>query len=661
MSFAARTTTIVAAILLALACVVPFVLWGNPYPPEAVRYWAWGVPLCVAMAMVAARAGSARAFPDSLSALLNRPSPVVFASLVSLATTTLAAFLAAYSFNRGASTPDEIAQLWQAKILLHGALSLPVDAAREFFSLETVVDVDRWYSQFPIGGPVMMMPGALFGAPWLVNPVLAGIAAAAFFHFARRAFGETQGRIMALLFVIAPMILLMAGTWMNHVAVLCFACCALAALVEWERATSMRRRLTFAALTGLALGAIVTIRPLDAIVVALTVGVFQVVVVIRDDWRRGVDLVVQALFGAVPVAFLLFANASTTGHAFTFGYDVLWGAGHRVGFHADPHGNVHTLRRGAELAMTYISELNMYLMAWPVPLLALLIAGLVAMRRVTRWDVLMLGLLGAQVAAYGAYWGEGEFLGPRFLYTALPTIIVLVVRGGAAIAERGGESMRRATVLLPIACAVVAWVPGISFNATGLARQARSARQNLKVDIAGAVAYSNAHHALIFLREPLGMRLKRRLWAIGVSRSDAAQLVAERDACSLLDALRAAEADSMAGTSRIAAVRRNAAALPAERLRLPDVTLHVASMASVTPECRAELEADQRIGSVPFGPALPLQTINRDGRLDGDIIFAADLGDRNEMLRARFADRAWYRLVSVPGRDGTTRIGLAPY
>ena len=85
--------------------------------------------------------------------MLTRAPPIVFATILAVAATGLSVFFARFAFAHSASTPDEIAQLWQAKILMHGHLSLPVDPNREFFGLETIVDVGRWYSQFPIGGP----------------------------------------------------------------------------------------------------------------------------------------------------------------------------------------------------------------------------------------------------------------------------------------------------------------------------------------------------------------------------------------------------------------------------------------------------------------------------------------------------------------------------
>jgi len=656
---------IAAATLLLVACTVPILLSGDPYPGGTVRYWLLG-GACVVAAAALGAALTPRAIGDLThwcGEALRRPPPFAFATIVAATTTALSLVFGVYAFEQSSTTSDELAQLWHAKMLVHGRLFLPPDPNPEFFAFENVIDEGRWYSQFPIGGPLVLATGMLFGVPWLVNPVLAGVAAAAMYHFARHAYGETQGRAIAALFCLTPLVLIMAGTYMNHVSVLCLAACALAALVEWERTTSRRRAVAFAALVGIALGAMVTIRPLDGVIAAVVVGLFQLAVV-RRDLTRARELGVQAVAGVVAVAPLLYANWATTGSAGRFGYDVIWGRGHRVGFHADPLGGVHTLGRALEYAMTYVNALNVYLMAWPVPALLVAIAGLLAMRRTTRWDALLLGLCGAQVAAYASYWGVGDFLGPRFLFTALPAIVVLLARAPFLVADRYGGRWRAAAVSFTLACVVVAWAtPTVPNSVWGLATQARRSRRVLKVDLAGAVRDAGLHHALVFLRDPFDARLLRRLWGLGVTRSDAAQLLETSDACSLLSAVGAAEADSSMPRvmKEMAVMRATAPYAPDGRVvRTGNPAIRI-SEASLTAPCRTELDDDARLGNAPFGPALPLEPIGADGHIDGDVIYAADLGERNRVLQARFGDRAWHRLSIQRSADGALRPMVRPY
>lgn len=646
-----------------VACLLPWIVWDSHYPDDLLRYWTVGGVITVAAFLLGVRQRGAtwRRLSERASTVASHVAPAGFIAVVAACATALSIFFAIYAFGKSPSTPDEIAQLWHAKLLLHRHLSLPVDPNREFFGLETVVDVGRWYSQFPIGGPLALMPGALIGAPWIVNPALIGVSTAALYWFARRAYGEVQARAVAALFAVTPMVLILAGTWMNHVPVLCLATLAMALTAEWERTTSTVRATTLATGIGLAVGLIATIRPLDAVAVAAAVGALQLTVLYanRARWR---ELGGQLAGGVAGVMPLLVANHATTGSAFKFGYDVAWGTGHRVGFHADPYGNAHTLGHALELATTYVSELNAFLLAWPVPAVLIVIVALMSMRKISRWDGFMLAVFAAQVVAYGAYWGDGEFLGPRFLYTALPALVVLIARAPFILAERYGPSAARGSMTAALACVVAAWlIPGIPTNVLGLTSQARDARQTLKADIDGAVKAANVHHAVVFLREPFPMRLTRRLWGIGMTKSEAAQIIARSDACSVLTAVRLAERDS-AAADRSSLVRRGVVTLPSPAKRPTDgrTQIRVASRASITPECQAELDADRRLGGAPFGPALPLEQFGADGRLGGDVIYAADLGDRNDVLRARFGDRRWYRLALRPERGGLRAV-VSPY
>jgi hypothetical protein len=56
---------------------------------------------------------------------------------------------------------------------------------------------------------------------------------------------------------------------------------------------------------------------------------------------------------------------------------------------------------------------------------------------------------------------------------------------------------------------------------------------------------------------------------------------------------------------------------------------------------------------------LPRNGTDAEGRLDGDIVFARDFGERNRLLRERFGDRAWYR-ARVERVNGELRARIEP-
>jgi hypothetical protein len=47
-------------------------------------------------------------------------------------------------------------------------------------------------------------------------------------------------------------------------------------------------------------------------------------------------------------------------------------------------------------------------------------------------------------------------------------------------------------------------------------------------------------------------------------------------------------------------------------------------------------------GTMPYALFLSQQEIDASGHVGGSIVFARDLGARNELLKDRFGDRTWY-------------------
>jgi hypothetical protein len=87
----------------------------------------------------------------------------------------------------------------------------------------------------------------------------------------------------------------------------------------------------------------------------------------------------------------------------------------------------------------------------------------------------------------------------------------------------------------------------------------------------------------------------------------------------------------------------------------------VSDNASLTPACREEIALDGRLkNTVAYGPLLLLNRFDRDGRLGGNVVYAMNLGERNRVLRERFADRHWFR-YEVPRDRADTLPVLVPY
>jgi len=624
-------------------------------------FWVAGALFIVGPAIVLANV-LARWFDREWLGLRERMAAMSDRSFVAgaAAFAAVAALAAAvYVFALNPTTSDEVAQLWHAKILLSGRLSLPPDANPEFFAIDNVIDAGRWYSQFPAGGPAVLAIATAARATWLLNPILAGLTVVNVFRFASRAYGRGEARVSALLCAGCPFLLAMGGSYMNHTVVVFFVTLALAELPVLEAETD--RRLVRASLViGLALGSAITVRPLDGALAAVVMGA----IVVRSAALRGNVrmLVLAAVAGALPVAGLLAANWLTTGHPLLFGYEVLWGANHGLGFHADPLGGVHTPARGLFFTIVYLTQLNWVLFEWPVAGILIVAAALVMIGRLGRWEILLIVWIEAQLFAYAAYWHAGFFAGPRYLVTVAPAILIIVARG-IALAERTARPVVRRTVVAGVAASVLgAWLmPGASVGMIGGARAARPMRAAFKMDLDPVVESLDGRPALVFVSEFASSRLARRLWGLGISRSDASRLMHDKDHCALLDAVLAERRRAATPAERLSRLEQVQRYTPSTLLTLEsyDAAVRVSSDSAITPACRTDLMLDvTRSSSMAYGVTLLENEIGTDGRIAGPIVFVADIAEHNESLRQRFGDRPWYRLAMV----GASRVPrLVPY
>ncbi len=630
---------------------------------DELAFWVIGFVMIIAPVIVVANLFG-RLFDETWADARQRLDSVRdrrFVAVAAIAATVLAAAAALFVFGRKPTSSDEIAQLWHARILLTGRMSLPQDPNPEFFGIDNVVDQGRWYSQFPIGGPVFLAVAMLLRMTWLLNPVLAGLTVVNVYRFAARAYGKDEARFAAVLSAVCPYLLIMSGSYMNHTIVVFLTTLALAELPAWTSGTEKERRRA-SLVIGLSLGAAMAVRPLDGVVVTLAFGGLLALQAIAD--RRVAGLLLTAAAGAVPIAGLLLANQLTTGDPLRFGYDVIWGTGHSLGFHTDPLGTAHTPERGLQSVMSALLQLNWSLFGWPMAGLVVVAAALVAIRSIGRWEIVLLAWIELHLVAYSAYWSEGHFLGPRYLFTVVPAFLILAARGTVSGVRQASPRVRRSLIAGLGAAMLGAWVfPRPPFGPVGEARAARPLRQSLKIDFGPAVESLQGRKALIFITEPASLRLARRLWGLGISRPDAIRLVVRKDNCALLDEVAEEEGRPDAPGARLARLEqtKNYMPGPGGTVVAPDIAFRVSDRQSITPLCRAEGFVDQNSGqAIAYGPAMLRNEIGPDGRITGPIVFVADLTGHNEALRSRFGDRPWYRLRLPEGAtDRAPR--LIPY
>jgi len=111
---------------------------------------------------------------------------------------------------------DEIAYNFQAKIFLSGRLYAPSPTPAGSFDFPHVVNNGRWYAQYPPGFPLLLLLGLLIKAPWLINPILAGLSIFLFYFLGREMYGRKVGIFAAVLGSLSIWLLVLSSTMMSH-------------------------------------------------------------------------------------------------------------------------------------------------------------------------------------------------------------------------------------------------------------------------------------------------------------------------------------------------------------------------------------------------------------------------------------------------------------
>lgn len=531
---------------------------------------------------------------------------------------------------------DEISQLLQARAYARGSLTTPTGPFAEFVSiLHTVYAEGRAYSQFPAGGPAMLAIGTLLGAPWLVNPLCGAIAVGAFAWFVLATEQQRSVAVGAVvLFALAPFMLFMSASHMNHVPTLMWLTVAMAALVATLR-EGVRPGAAF--LCGFSLGAAAAIRPVDGLAFALPAGLWLAWRAVRetargDEIRRRaawIELLCASAGVVLPMLAIMWVNSRTTGAPLLFGYEVIWGKLHALGFHEAPWGPPHTPGRGFEQLNLYFLRLQSYLFDAPVPALLAVVVALVLTRRVSSMDRYLAasGLL--LVGLYWSYWHYGFLLGPRFMFPLIPALALWTARLPALVRERWRGSLWHRGVAYGYLVTVI-----ITFAYTVPIRW-REYETGFTIERLPVQALERAYrvsNALVLVREPWSSQLVARLWALGVPHRETERLTHEVDACRLEEAVLVLEREGTRGPNAVAALMP----LLRDRAQVKLATLPsgafwpVQPSVGYSPQCRERVQ-ESSAGLVPLAPLL----------LSGGPtnIYVRDLHARDSLLLKQYPNR----------------------
>ena len=386
--------------------------------------------------VLAAAAIPAGAF-DTLGARWQRSDRRSLPWLAALWVVTISSLLSWLVFERLPHVPDEVCYLFQAKYLSLGHLWLPVPPDPESLYVQFyLAEGGKWYGSPPAGWPMVLAVGVWAAVPWLVNPLLGGMAILLAHALLKQLYDRNVADGAVLLLAASPWLLFLSASLMTHPLTLLFS---LAALLGVARARETAH-LGWSALAGLGCGALLHVRPLEAVIVAAVGGVWWLGIGWRNLRLRGPAMATAA--GLAMTALLLAYNLALTGNALQmplnrFIDQHVYEGANRLGFgrNVGTFGwtQIDALSGHGPIDVLMNNNHNLYmasfeLFGWSCG--SLLFVYLLLVSASLRRHALLWGLVFSTVAGMSLYWYSGvPDFGARYWYQMILPLAALTILG----------------------------------------------------------------------------------------------------------------------------------------------------------------------------------------------------------------------------------------
>jgi len=364
---------------------------------------------------------------------------------------------------------DAMVQLVHGRFIAAGQLAGPGDEFLEFWQLQnSLVTPNGWVSQYPPGYLIFLAAGLRLGMVQLVGPFFVGMTVLFTALTAERLLRDdtVTARLGAVMLCFSPFLIGLAGAFMNHVGAAAFSSAAIYFAVR----SRDDGKFWWALRTGTAVGMVLAIRPLSAVVAAAVVAVVWLTNGPAESGRRIAQFLQRSLAAALGISPVLAAIGAYNQHFFgsplTFGYAASQGPFVGPGFHRDPTGAIYGPIQALGFTSSDLITFSLYLLETPIP--AVLVAGLFLLlakrfsageRVIALWALL-------PIAANAFYWHHGIFMGPRMLNESAPAWALLTAVAAVGLVrlipseKMWGNYSPRAALTLTFA---LAWAAGLLY------------------------------------------------------------------------------------------------------------------------------------------------------------------------------------------------------
>ncbi len=337
---------------------------------------------------------------------------------------------------------DEMAYVWQAKVITHGEITRPSPACPSCFLVPFVVDYQgQRFGKYPLGWPVILSFGIRFGLRDWVNPLITGGTIWLLYLLIKRLTDKVTALLGSCLAASSPFLLMNAGTLLSHPWSLFLT---VALCLTWIDVTSKGSRAPgwmTSILAGSLLGCLVLTRPLSAVGVAIPFIVHALILLFTGEARQRKNVLIVALTAGVLSSLHFVWQYALTGDALLNPYTLWWnydtvGFGSNIGRQSGgymPSDIWHNLN--VNLNALSIDGFGWFNVSW-----LFLPFGVISLRKNAHAWVVG-GILPAVIFTYCFYWIGSWLFGPRYYYEGLPAFILFTAAGITWLVGRWKEVM----------------------------------------------------------------------------------------------------------------------------------------------------------------------------------------------------------------------------
>ncbi|MBE0696860.1 MAG: hypothetical protein IH586_08045, partial [Anaerolineaceae bacterium] len=332
---------------------------------------------------------------------------------------------------------DEMAFVWQSRLLVRGQISIPPPQPNPAsFIVPFVVDFQgHRFGKYPVGWPIILAFGEWLHIRSFVNPLITSLAFWFIYRLIKKVVDEKTALLAIALGSVSPYVLVNAGSLLSHpwslLLTVIFATSWLDAFSVENSALPVRLSRWLPAITAaMALGLLILTRPWTAVAISIPFAFHALFLIFR---KPKLDIQIRlgsfcVIAGGISSLYFVWQFA-VTGSFFTNPYTLWWpydqiGFGPGIGL--QPGGYQPIFAKANTLFSLFSANTDLY--GWPTISWIFLPFGCIALIRNLRAWIISFSLV-SLVAAYALYWTHPQVYGPRYYFEALPAALMLTAAG----------------------------------------------------------------------------------------------------------------------------------------------------------------------------------------------------------------------------------------